>query len=57
MQTIKEIRQSVQMTQKQFAEFLGIPKRTIENWEMGQRSPPEYVINLIKSVISNKKNP
>lgn len=57
MQTIKEIRQSVQMTQKQFAEFLGIPKRTIENWEMGQRNPPEYVVNLIKSVISNKKNP
>lgn len=46
--TIKEIRKACNMTQAAFAKTLGIPKRTIENWEAGQRTPPEYVIKLIE---------
>ena len=30
--TIKKLRSSVQMTQKQFSEYLNIPQRTIESW-------------------------
>lgn len=55
--TIREIRQQAGMTQKAFAEALGIPKRTIENWEAGERKPPEYLVNLIEFKINFLKNP
>lgn len=35
------------LTQAKMAEELGIPKRTIENWENGTRTAPEYVERLI----------
>ena len=46
--TILEIRKACSMTQKTFSETLGIPKRTIENWESGQRVPPNYIVELIE---------
>lgn len=55
--TIKEIRKQAGMTQQAFSEFLGIPKRTIEDWENERRKPPEYVVKLIEYRILNKKNP
>lgn len=48
MQEIKEIRKKRQATQKQFANYLGIPLITYVQWENGTRKPPSYVINLIK---------
>lgn len=51
MNEIKEIRTRVGMTQEQFGELLGIPRRTIQNWEGGQRKCPDYVIALIWSRI------
>ena len=44
---IKELRSCYKLTQKAFSELTGIPKRTIESWEGGQRTPPEWVITLI----------
>lgn len=46
--TIKEIRTKANMTQKEFAKYFGISQRTIENWDSGRRTPPEYVVELIK---------
>ena len=40
---IKELRQKLRMTQKEFGEYLNIPQRTIQSWELGDRTPPEYV--------------
>lgn len=48
LNTIKELRQQKKMTQREFAEFLEIPLRTIEDWESNKRTPPEYVVKLIK---------
>lgn len=39
------------MTQKEFAAYMGIPLSTIRHWEIGYRTPPDYVISLIKRVI------
>lgn len=47
MKSVKEIRADLGMTQQQFSEAFGIPKRTIESWEMGVRTPPPYVIRLL----------
>ena len=45
---IKELRTKSGMTQKQFSEYLNIPKRTIEEWEGQRRVPPIYVVELIE---------
>lgn len=46
--TIKKLRKAAKMTQKQFADYFFIPKRTIENWEDGANSCPEYLKRLIE---------
>lgn len=46
--TIKELRKAANMTQQQFAEYFGIPKRTVENWDAGARSCPTYLVELMK---------
>ena len=45
---IKALRTAAGMTQKAFAEYFDIPKRTIENWEGEQRKCPEYIVALIE---------
>lgn len=45
---IKKMRAKAGMTQKQFANYFFIPKRTIENWEGGANSCPEYLKRLIE---------
>jgi len=45
--TIKELRESVNMTRKEFSEHTGIPVRTLEDWEASRRTPPEYIPKLI----------
>ena len=53
--TIKELRQLAGMTQKGFSKILGIPKRSIENWEAGSRQPPEYLVKLIEYKLRNEQ--
>jgi len=36
---IKSIRENLKMTQKTFAQVLGVALRTVEAWEMGIRNP------------------
>ena len=47
MSKIKEARIKANLTQAQMAERMGIPKRTIEDWDSGKSSPPEYVERLV----------
>lgn len=44
---IKELRESVGMTRREFSAHTGIPVRTLEDWEAGRRTPPEYIPRLI----------
>ena len=44
---IRELRESVRMSRKDFSEHIGIPVRTLEDWEAGRRNPPEYIPRLI----------
>lgn len=44
---IKEARTKAGLTQKEVSDLLGIPLRTIENWESGQRKCPDYVERLV----------
>lgn len=44
---IKRMRKETGMTQKAFSEFFGIPVRTLQDWEAGVRTPPDYVVRLL----------
>ena len=46
--TIKELRSASGMTQQALADYLHIPKRSIENWENGTSKPTEYLLELIE---------
>lgn len=46
---IKSIRLRTGLTQTEFGQRLGgIPLRTIQNWENGERACPPYVLELIR---------
>ena len=46
-ETIKQLRESVGMTRKEFSQHTGIPVRTLEDWEASRRTSPEYIPRLI----------
>lgn len=48
---IKELRKKIGLSQTKFGELFGIPMRTIQDWERGYRTPPEYVINMIEELL------
>ena len=35
------------MTQKAFAEYFGIPVRTLQDWLAGKRKMPDYLLRLM----------
>lgn len=66
--TIHEMRARLGDTQSEFAARYNIPFRTVQNWETGVRTPPEYILELLecrtkadlvnhKTVVLPKYNP
>ncbi|MCR5652153.1 MAG: hypothetical protein K6F86_13345 [Lachnospiraceae bacterium] len=53
MNTIKELRNTTQMSQNRFATYLGIPVVNIQHWEQGVTTPPNYLVALISRVMKN----
>lgn len=48
LETIKDMRHALGMTQVEFAAALGIPRRSVQNWETGVNTPPAYVVDLLR---------
>ena len=44
---LKKIREDLGMNRTEFAQYMSIPLRTIEEWEAGRRKMPDYVLRLI----------
>ena len=42
-----KLRASTGMTRKEFCEFFGIPYRTLQDWELGNRTIPDYLLRLM----------
>ncbi len=42
-----ELRKSTGMNRKEFTEYFGIPYRTMQDWELGNRQMPEYLLRLM----------
>ena len=51
----KMVRAESGMNRKEFAEWLGIPYRTMQEWELGRRTMPQYVLDLIVYKVRNEK--
>ena len=43
-----EIRNRARMNRREFAEYFGIPYRTVQDWELGNRQMPEYLFRLME---------
>ena len=41
------LRKSTGLNRKEFAMYFGIPYRTIQDWELGNRQMPEYLLRLM----------
>ena len=53
--TLKELRENSGMTRSEFAEYFEIPYRTVQNWEIGERKCPEYLLKLIEYKLNKEK--
>ena len=47
MSKLKQIREDLGMNRTEFSGYMGIPLRTLEEWEAGRRQMPDYVLRLI----------
>ena len=47
MKTIKEARQAAGLSQQGVTDALGIPRRTLQDWETGKRTPPGWAEALV----------
>lgn len=45
--TLIELRNSTKMSRKEFCEYFGIPYRTLQDWELGNRTMPDYLLRLM----------
>lgn len=45
--TLKRVREMLDMNRTEFSGYMGIPLRTLEEWEAGRRKMPDYVLRLI----------
>lgn len=52
---VKNIRKNTNMSQREFAEYFGIPIRTIQKWERNGSVPPEYIPKMIEKILELEK--
>lgn len=45
--TIKEARKLAKLSQQKMFDVIGIPKRTVQEWESGRRLPEVYIEKLV----------
>ena len=61
MSAIRDARQAAGLSQQGVTDALGIPRRTLQDWEAGKRTPPGWAEALVvekleKIAQDNKKN-
>ena len=44
---LKKTRENLGMNRTVFSHYIGIPLRTLEEWEAGRRQMPDYVLRLL----------
>ena len=49
------LRLSTGMNKRQFSEYFGIPYRTFQDWELGNRRVPPYLLRLMAYMVEMEK--
>ncbi|WP_405374898.1 helix-turn-helix domain-containing protein [Pseudobutyrivibrio sp.] len=49
------LRESTGMTRREFCDYFGIPYRTLQDWELGNRKMPDYLLRLMIYKINVEK--
>ncbi|HJA65748.1 hypothetical protein B5F07_01510 [Lachnoclostridium sp. An169] len=49
------LRLSTGMNKRQFSEYFGIPYRTFQDWELGNRRVPPYLLRLMAYKVEMEK--
>lgn len=44
---LKKIREDLGLNRTEFSHYVGIPLRSLEEWEAGRRQMPDYVLRLL----------
>ncbi len=44
---LRKIRADLGLSRKAFSEYIGIPLRSLEEWEAGRRRMPEYLLRMM----------
>ena len=52
---VRALRSKAGMNRTEFSEWLGMPQRTLEAWERGEREMPDYVLRLIAYKVRMEK--
>ncbi len=52
---IRRLREQTGLSRRAFSEHMGIPVRTLEDWEAGRRTPPEYIPRLMSYQLELEK--
>lgn len=50
-----ELRESTGMTRREFCDYFEIPYRTMQDWELGNRKMPDYLLRLMVYKIEIEK--
>jgi len=50
-----ELRNSTGMSRKEFCAYFEIPYRTLQDWELGNRKMPDYLLRLMAYKIEMEK--
>jgi predicted nucleotidyltransferase len=56
MNSIKQIRLNMNMTQEEVSKLIGVPVKSIRNWEQEIRKPSQWTIDLIIDRLLREKN-
>ena len=55
--TIKELCEQYDIVPAELSYRFGIPLRTAQQWYAGERTPPPYVVNMIKEILETSHQP
>lgn len=51
MVDVKDLRKRYQLTRQQFSDLFCVPVRTVQSWELGERSCPLYVFRMMEELL------
>jgi len=51
---VRELRLQTGLSQSKFAKMFDVPVATLKDWEQERRTPPAYVVNMMRTILEYK---